>query len=445
MAKIVDVKVVNLMINPDNPRFTSVSNQREAIKVMLENQSEKIHKLAEDILEAGLNPSDLPMILPIDGDSGRYLVLEGNRRMVALKILHEPELIPNDMKSFMAKIKKLSDAHIIPEYVTCAVFVTPEEAYDWIRLKHTGENQGIGTVTWDGIQAERFREYMGKPSIALQTIEYVKAKGNLSNEQMSKVDDLAITNVARLINDPDVKDFLGISFENGSIQSYLPEEEVVKGLKKIVLDVAEERINVNDIRGKDDRANYISNFTSEETPDKTKAGITLKVLDFTKATSSPPIKLPRSKLNPATRKKLIPGSFSVKINETRINTIYWELKRLDLTYSNAVAVLLRVFLELSLDPFIEKIPCGPVDINSSLPKKLNAVMTYFKDNKIMTDQELKPVRISLSSADRLLSIDTLHAYVHNYHINPKAEDLKATWDNLEKFVSQIWTQINSIV
>ena len=47
-------------------------------------------------------------------------------------------------------MKQLSDR--LPESllkaIPCAVFSTREETHHWIKLKHTGENEGAGVVTW---------------------------------------------------------------------------------------------------------------------------------------------------------------------------------------------------------------------------------------------------------------------------------------------------------
>ena len=96
---ILRIKVANLLLNPTNYRFSPQTNQREAIEVMLKDQGEKLYKLAEDIVENGLNPSEDLMVTPIeDGNATQklYKVLEGNRRITALKLLSIPENIEGE-------------------------------------------------------------------------------------------------------------------------------------------------------------------------------------------------------------------------------------------------------------------------------------------------------------------------------------------------------------
>jgi hypothetical protein len=56
----------------------------------------------------------------------------------------------------------------------------------------------------------------------------------------------------------------------------------------------------------------------------------------------------------------------------------------------------------------------------------------------MSKDELKPIRLACSTPDNLVSTNTLNAYVHNPNLSPKADDLKLTWDDFEKFFETMW-------
>ena len=105
------VDISDLNINIENPRFEMVGNQREAIKTMIEDQKEKLVKLAEDIINDGLNPGDPIFIIKHERQENQYNVLEGNRRVTVLKLLENPDLIPETNKYLLGKFKKLSEQH----------------------------------------------------------------------------------------------------------------------------------------------------------------------------------------------------------------------------------------------------------------------------------------------------------------------------------------------
>ncbi|GAI24887.1 unnamed protein product, partial [marine sediment metagenome] len=72
---------------------------------------------------------------------------------------------------------------------------------------------------------------------------------------------------------------------------------------------------------------------------------------LTDAKSAPPSK--KTAPSPKERKRLIPKSCVLKINNPKVDSIYRELQRIDVKFKNAVAVTFRVFIELSLDCYIE--------------------------------------------------------------------------------------------
>ena len=85
----------------------------------------------------------------------------------------------------------------------CVVFPNADEANKWIRLKHTGENDGIGTVTWDAQQKARFeKKVRGKTTYALQVIDFLKKDGGFDTELRSKLSQIPSSSLQRLLSDP---------------------------------------------------------------------------------------------------------------------------------------------------------------------------------------------------------------------------------------------------
>ena len=54
--------------------------------------------LAKDIVNYGMNPTELSIVMPLNDDLRRYVVLEGNRRLTALKALENPEWLVGAMQ-----------------------------------------------------------------------------------------------------------------------------------------------------------------------------------------------------------------------------------------------------------------------------------------------------------------------------------------------------------
>lgn len=445
------IKLTNLLVSVENPRFEMVTSQREAIYMMVVDQGEKLIRLAKDIIDSDLNPTDPIYVTP--SGSTRYTVLEGNRRVTILKILNSPESLDLRSSAFLNKLKPYIESFKKKPIlnIDCVVFSEAADADKWIELKHTGENGGIGTVSWDTTQQARFnKKVKGHNPIALQAIELLERSIHTDNKLKSDLSKLSYTNIERLLTDPDVRETLGIKYQNKILSSELEEEQVVKGLSKIASDFLYKNYTVNNIRAKKDRKKYLEEFDKNTIPDVTrKADSPWQLISSTLVTEAPQITQlvqPTKKSNPPStdRKSLIPRSFVIKIDGKRENDIYHELKNLVVgDYVNAVSVIFRVFIELSIDAFIASKNGSIKGVKKMTPlrEKFTKVADYFQSSGILSEEELKPLRVLTEDDHDILSIDTFNAYVHNRHFTPNENHLKRSWDNIQIFVEKLWENI----
>ena len=92
----------------------------EALRALIEDQQVKLVRLAEDILVNKLGPADLFIVLPAGGRIKRYIVVEGNRRLAAMRLVTSPELA--DGTPLRARFGKLaSRAKDLPKRAMCVV------------------------------------------------------------------------------------------------------------------------------------------------------------------------------------------------------------------------------------------------------------------------------------------------------------------------------------
>lgn len=447
--KLIDLSLLN--INIENPRFEMVGNQRDAIKTMIEDQKEKLIKLAEDIVNEGLNPGDPIFITKHEKQEGEFNVLEGNRRVTALKLLENPELISDKHKSLLNRFKKLSEQYskVQIEKIPCVLFDNELEAEHWIELKHTGQNDGIGTVGWDAQQKARFDERVkGDSSFALQIIDFLEKEESVDDELKNNLRKVKSSSLQRLATDPDFRRMVGIDIKDGKVITHYEPSEVAKPLSKAANDLLRKDFTVKDIYYKDDRLRYLETFKKTDLPDKTQelAG------DWELISTIPPKKADPKKAEENKKKKsksliskrhtLIPKSTIIPISQPRVNKIYYELKDLDVKdFENSAAITFRVFIELSMDSYIEKYPIPGVTNNSNLSHKLKSVATDLEVKGILDKNKLKGAFTASTMKDSIFSIDTFNAFVHNKDFHPESESLKKNWDNLEVFFVKLWELI----
>jgi ParB-like chromosome segregation protein Spo0J len=428
----------DLLLNTENFRYDTVNDQKEAINKMLEDQGKKLLNLAQHILKYGLNPNKKVQVFPSGHEKSKYVIQDGNRRIVALKLLKNPNLI--DDLSIRKKFQALRDnnADKLIDELECNVYDKPEENYEWIKLEHAGQRDGIGTVDWNAQQIDRFEEKVeGESSTALQAINFLKKSATITAEIKSKLPNLRITNLDRLLSDPDVRSFLGIEIDNGILRSEIDEEETGKGLTQLVKDLLDPTFSVRGIYTKDDRRAYLENFPKESQPDLSKKS--RNPWPLTDVKSAPPSK--KTAPSPKERKHLIPKSCVLTINNPKVDSIYRELQRLDMKFKNAVAVTFRVFIELSIDCYIDANMSKSATTKKKLREKVSDVAQHLVNVKSADKNICKGISTAVQDKNNLLGIDTWHAYVHNPHFSPTPQNLLITWDNIQKFVEILWSNV----
>jgi len=139
---------------------------------------------------------------------------------------------------------------------------------------------------------------------------------------------------------------------------------------------------------------------------------------------------------------MIPADFTVAIAVSRINDIYHEFKR-KVTLNdapNAVAVLFRTFIELSIDDYIKRNPhlAKLAGWDKKLQQKANGVLDDLEANAVMSKAETLPVREALRDPDKLTLVTNLNAFVHNPDMTPSANDLRAVWDKFAHLIEALW-------
>ena len=422
------LKITNIRLNLQNPRYDPTSSEQEAIGTIVRKQGRKLVRLAADIVEKGMNPMKLMMVTP-DSQEGQFKVIEGNRRLAALKVLCSPELLKGlDLPPALAKqYKKLQEQGLdtIPDTINCAV-VPEDEATHWMIIEHTGENEGVGVIAWNTRAKHRFHD----SSPALQAIDLVEKSPFLDTETRSNLENVAVTNIERVLRTPEARNLIGVDLKDQKLILISP--DAIARLSLLVGDIVRQDIKVKHIMTQEQRVNYAQELASRPLP---------QAIVGSPHPSSKQVKV--TGVGSEKRTSLIPKALKLDIPSVRIANIFSELQNLKVEqFTNSCAVLLRVFVEMSIDDFGErhnisfKQPKSDKEI--SLREKLGMVVKFMEENGPSTKKQLHGIRTIISNKNHVLSIDTWNAYVHNQYYNPTPSDLKTNWDNIQAFIQQVW-------
>lgn len=479
------IPIEDLRLDIKNPRIAEASSQRDALLKIVTDQDVKLVALAESIVEDGLNPMDRFLVIPSDEEANKYIVLEGNRRLAALKILRNPTVLTG-MQVRGPVQKRLEDLAAVFDRdgladADCFDIVAREDAAMWINQRHTGENEGRGIVDWSGIASARFR---GNDP-ALQALDFVTMRGNLTEVERARIAErFPITTLDRLLSTPAVRGIIGVDIKGGKLLSGLPFAELIKPLQRIVRDLASGTVTVTNLKRQPQMVSYASGLGAD-LPDLTIASSPILPIEdilppassaasgtssSTSAAGGSPSQAggagqgntaaggsggtggSSAAANPGSKKKsasrgpaLIPRACVLRVTNTKIAEVTKELRTLAVrTYPHAISVLFRVFLELSVDEYLKRHGIsltltvkGERITEKRLAKKVDEAVQHMVSAGAPA-KEFTGITKALSDKSNPLHPDTLHAYVHNAFYSPTERDLTVAWDNAQPFFERLW-------
>ena len=173
--------------------------------------------LAKDIAVNGLNPLDRVGLIP-DGDD-MYYVIEGNRRVCALKLLYDPDLAPdaNLRRAFETAAERWEHIDKLP----AVVFEDRDDVKLWLERIHAGYAGGKGRRQWSAEQKTRHTGYT-KNLFAQKVLDAGQQLGFISaNDRVGR-----LSTVQRYLSNPLFRNALGVDINDPeNITTTLPEED----------------------------------------------------------------------------------------------------------------------------------------------------------------------------------------------------------------------------
>lgn len=105
-----EIAIADLQLDQANPRFGWLESQADCIEIMFEEYGDYITKIATHIAKFGLSPEPIVIL----NDKKNWIVKEGNRRVLALKVLNNPNEAPENRRATFHSIKQNAMKNAIP-------------------------------------------------------------------------------------------------------------------------------------------------------------------------------------------------------------------------------------------------------------------------------------------------------------------------------------------
>lgn len=458
--KIKQISVTSLHLDPKNPRLGAASrgaSPRELIQLLFTH--DKAIDVAQSIALRGFFPNE--PLLAIREDN-KFVVVEGNRRLAALKALREPSLLDGAIERQVERLARRIGN--IDSIAKVPVIIAPDRRSTDRQI--AGKHVGTPVLPWqsenrasfilekiaEGYDNQELLDELGFSAADIQAARQTKAIADIAralelpeeisaklNHPRTKI----FTTLERIFESTVGRGYLHVEPDpDHGIRGVTSKQEFLKGFKKLVTDVAVGRESSRTLNNNEDIKRYFESWDAEDRPKKKKDGFTPS--DLASGTSSAVTPKPSKKAEEKPKQasihaSVLPKSLKVSFGNERLIDIRSELVRLKRAdFPNAGAVLLRVFFELAVTHYLERTgdlgritqelkEKGKLQFDTPQMKQLIPEITKIAKTKLEKNDASKVEKAIKYDSSAPFTLSDLHAFVHQNSELPGERDILQFW------------------
>ncbi len=483
-----EYKLSSLHLDLNNPRikYRGVPlNQTQIMKFLIDN--EKVYELAKKISEEGYFVGEEPIICI---ENNKKVVLEGNRRTSALKLLQNPKkylsnakaniLLQNILKNNFPVDKKLR-CYIAPNRLLANPIIYERHNGATLKKWETGNQYAFVAEMYyeDGLVIEDICDVLNenrakvlKPLKAYNL--FLEGQEILEKEEGIKIDisNFEFTNLERFFNYEDARELIGIEFnnENGELIINLPRKEFEKRILEVFKVLIDSERFSRDFNKDDDKKRFIEKLKNNLNFDLSVSKGTAIIKSKSSEKKS---NLDEKKNETTTRRKkhskkklyennIIPRDKEIIFDNEKLENLFTELKHLPIDKVYSFAVLLRTYLEQSLYFYLkEKELIDDLNLKTNAKNKKNSLkkveelIAYIKSkysvqDEIDSTEIMRILRFNSENDYSSASLKIMLDYVKNNELDNhldtnKLKNLKCYIDSIKQGLDLAVHNIETIV
>lgn len=440
------LSVSNLKLDKENPRipaYISTRTTEEIFSYLFEY--EKIDRLAEKIVEKGFISHDPIYVIK---EKKSYVVVEGNRRVSALKCLLDPALVPSLSKK--RKFEKLKnklgqdliekiDVIVAPSRIEVQNVLFELHAEGKLQWNRQQKNQFIASIGVNSNESieEIAARFNVKPSEIQDAVQeyyleryFTELKLPTDIEEKALNVNFGISIMSRLVNCSFFKSLTGFKLEKGKLQTAISKYKFDYLLRNFIIDIVNKEIDSRKLNKTVDIEKYIQRIYEKISDEESDEAV-----DFSpKIIKSQSVNAKSQSVSKSkkTVKFLIPREKQYQTGLHKLDLLIEEAQSMLLdVHKTASALLLRTILELTtvrvFDINNSKKLClndnGRIKNLSNNLSTLTKKREWFQNQAYLSDL----VRFISSNNSDWNSLDSLNRYAHGEYTLPDKNVLQAVW------------------
>lgn len=455
------LSVASLHLDAKNPRLgreTSARAPREIIQYLFDH--DKALEVAQSIAYRGYFPNEPLLVIE---ENGRYVVVEGNRRLAALKALREPGLLEGPLERQVERLaRRISDLQAIAKV---PVTIAPSRRATDRQI--AGRHIGAPVLAWqaenrasfilekleEGYDNDELRDDLGFTLADIQQARQTRAIADMARsldlpeEVKAKLDNpraKLFTTLERVFDSSVGRDYLKVEPDpEHGLRGITTKGEFIRGFTKLVTDVALGKQSSRTLNTNDNIKAYFESWTPRDLPTSKRGSFVPSEVIQGRSVASPsrkPEPEPSPRRPQQETKTVLPRNLKIRFGNDRLLDIRRELTKLKRAdFPNAGAVLLRVFFELSVINYLERSGELP-EIIERIEKKENRKLPFGVPTMKQLVPEITRIareRLSASDAKKVekairydaaapFTISELHGFVHSPDL-PSERDILQFW------------------
>jgi hypothetical protein len=461
---------------PENPRLNPDSSPvtlTDYIEDLISDNGDKdsFIELIKSIAERGFIPAD-PIVVWQNASNQKFYVAEGNRRVLALKVLLYPNRAPRSIRGIVRKYAAKINPNNIKKIRVC-VAPSFEEAEWYINQRNSTSSL---QRSWSRVQQQRwiktlYEKYSGDIDHILSVTDLNKSeiegfirnlklkdfidipvvKGLLTEEEYESANSykFPITILERFFNYSDVKDRWGVEFNGVDIAIKSNINSFYAAYAQLIKRIVNEGPHQINTRFKgEDIGNILDSLPEvsfDEKPEDAAQPVTGQKNDDNAPDSNPeptpvPPAPPKPQKNDPNRSRLILPIYRLDTDSAKLLALFNELKSIPIRYENSIAAAIRIFLDLAVLNYIQaenietaiaaQYKCGLRDV------QLGRRLEYLKQNKL--SGKAQTIVGTLLTPENQYSLDVLNGYIHSNETHYSGRQfLNCFWDFLFPLFEQL--------